>query len=129
MDPERVSPAGSGPTGIQSVVPSSHFAPQRDVSLSGTVPLGGTARSEVPSSRSSMVDSASEMSESDTDAMSLSGKFIRNITVQGLIRNFLESQSPLRNGFFFQNNSFSQMSRFKIRETPLRNGFRSKMST
>ena len=34
--------------------------------------LGGN-RSEVPSSRSSMVDSASEMSESDTDAMSLSG--------------------------------------------------------
>merc|ERR1711962_1012467 len=73
MDPERVSPAGSGPTGIQPVPPTSHFPPQRDVPLSGTVPLGGTARSEVPSSRSSMVDSASEMSESDTDAMSLSG--------------------------------------------------------
>ena len=39
-------------------------------------PTGG-ARSEVPSSRSSMVDSASEMSESDTDAMSLSGKGIK----------------------------------------------------
>ena len=41
-------------------------------------PVGGPTpslpRSEVPSSRSSMVDSASEMSESDTDAMSLSGK-------------------------------------------------------
>jgi len=40
-------------------------------------PVGGPTpslpRSEVPSSRSSMVDSASEMSESDTDAMSLSG--------------------------------------------------------
>jgi hypothetical protein len=30
-------------------------------------------RDEIPSSRSSMADSASEMSESDTDAMSLSG--------------------------------------------------------
>ena len=43
-------------------------------------PVGGPTpslpRSEVPSSRSSMVDSASEMSESDTDAMSLSGKII-----------------------------------------------------
>ena len=41
-------------------------------------PVGGPTpslpRSEVPSSRSSMVDSASEMSESDTDAMSLSGR-------------------------------------------------------
>ena len=40
-------------------------------------PNPGGARSEVPSSRSSMVDSASEMSESDTDAMSLSGKGIK----------------------------------------------------
>lgn len=36
-------------------------------------PTPSLPRSEVPSSRSSMVDSASEMSESDTDAMSLSG--------------------------------------------------------
>ena len=31
---------------------------------------------EIPSSRSSMADSASEMSESDTDAMSLSGSLL-----------------------------------------------------
>ena len=36
-------------------------------------PTPSLPRSEVPSSRSSMIDSASEMSESDTDAMSLSG--------------------------------------------------------
>ena len=40
----------------------------------GGGPTPSLPRSEVPSSRSSMVDSASEMSESDTDAMSLSGK-------------------------------------------------------
>ena len=42
-------------------------------SLVPGVPTPSLPRSEVPSSRSSMVDSASEMSESDTDAMSLSG--------------------------------------------------------
>lgn len=51
-------------------------------------PVGGPTpslpRSEVPSSRSSMVDSASEMSESDTDAMSLSGR-IWNVLEHSII--------------------------------------------
>jgi hypothetical protein len=50
-------------------------------------------RDEIPSSRSSMADSASEMSESDTDAMSLSGSLdsqnefliiFRNLRIFGL---------------------------------------------
>ena len=65
----------------------SHRANNRYGLRTVCLPLIGCfkARSEVPSSRSSMVDSASEMSESDTDAMSLSGK----LSCDGHVNNVL----------------------------------------